>query len=138
MNFDTDTTTQRGERLSQPRTFVLAGREFTYRQIVAGDALAEFRNIAVTDTDADLWAIIDRTMANLLEPGQEQKWAEASQTGTAVTWRDAMEVINWISGRVVGRPPTPSTDSSPPSTNGATSSTEGSFSPEPVPEHSMT
>lgn len=136
-NFDTDTTTQRGSRLSEPRTFILAGREFTYASHVPATVLEEFRSIGLNDTDADLWAVFDRTMAGLLEPGQEAKWAEATAAGSNVTWRDVMEVINWVTGRVVGRPPTPSTDSSRPSTNGAESSKDGSFSPEPVPEHSM-
>lgn len=137
MNFDTDATTQRGGRLAEPRTFILAGREFTYAQSVSASALDEFRAIAATDTDGELWALFDRTMENLLEPGQIDKWREATAPGTTVTWRDVMEVINWIAGRVVGRPPTPSSDSSGSSTNGEASSPDVSSLREPVPEHSM-
>lgn len=132
-DFDTERVAVWRERLEQDRTFRLGGQEFTYRVMVAPEALAPWFSLTGDEDEIDAIAAMDKTVLAFLEPGQDEKWwaARSPDVEPPITGRNILDLCKWLLEEQAGRPTGKPSGSSPESaTEGSgTTSTAGSDSP---------
>jgi hypothetical protein len=121
------------------REFTIGGERFTVRvasepavYVRYWDGLRDSTSADGTLTNADFVAILDDTVAGLIEPDQADRWRQVrDHADPPITIRTISEVVDYCMAVQNGRPPTPSASSSngsaqPPS---GESSTAASGSP---------
>jgi hypothetical protein len=115
------------------RTFTIGGETFTYRASVRPEVLFE---IAELDTDrptGEVFAVMDRMIVNMLEPGESgdagERWfALRQRDDDPITIDDLNALVEWLVEAQAGRPTQPPSSSSPSQEANGTPSTASSSS----------
>lgn len=135
-DFDEDV---RRERSEKDRTFKLGGEEFKHKAGVRPEALNEYLETRRDEDDSTIAGRVDTLIEAFLEPSFEgddpvARWKAMRETDQhefgAVTLRDMLNVVDWLTEQVTGRPPTRSGSSQTGDSQTGGTSTAGSSSPE--------
>ncbi len=114
----------RAEREGLDREFQIGGEQFKCRAYVAPQPFWEILE-SLSKGDREFWATLDAVYpSELLEPGQEEAWARLRdrKNPKAPSVRDMIDVTNFVTEVISGRPTVPSSVSSgTPPTNGTAS-----------------
>jgi hypothetical protein len=126
----------RAERVNADRSFRLGGEEFKFRPSVAAGVRVAFEDEAAeATTSRAVLAAIDKYILNLLEPGQEEKWAAVRDDSAEfpVSFKDLEDVYQHIEAVLTGRPTERPSDSGGRPSQTGTGSRDGSSSQAPIP-----
>jgi hypothetical protein len=103
-DFDSGRHERRAEREQADRTFVLGGETFVYRAEVSYTVLEKISEQSEM-IGADLIRSIEKSVVELLEPGQEERFlAVARAAEDPFTWEDLNELSTWLTEVQMGRP----------------------------------
>jgi hypothetical protein len=121
----------RAERSTRDRSFKIGGETFTRRLAVRPEAMEEFARMRKDDVDLAGFEIFDRTFYAFVEPDGHERWkALREREDDPLNYADIMDVCAWLVAEETGRPTPALSLSTSGQERSATTSTEGSSSPE--------
>lgn len=134
----------RRETTNPTRSFRIGGEEFTFRPTCSANTLANYFDAPTTRWDEcphcheklqigslrpalDQLEAIDNLILEMLEPGQEEKWAAVrASKEDPITLRQLQDVANHLVEAITGRPTERPSDSSSTASDPGTKLTENS------------